>query len=96
MDSSYIRYQTIGTTPNRKFIVSYYVKYYNCSGSNKYTDFQIVLFETTNIIRINVAAHPGCSGYISTQGMSNYDNSKWIGPPNRNNKNWGGTVNSSV
>lgn len=40
--SDYIRYQTIGSAPNRKFIVSYHVRYYSCQ--TVVTDFQIVLF----------------------------------------------------
>ena len=90
----YIRYQTIGTAPYRKCVVSYHVGYYGCFGST-FTDFQFVLHETTNKITINVASHPGCSGRAALQGLSNQANNQRVITPNRNGTNWGGTVNSS-
>jgi len=87
----FIRYQTIGTAPNRQFIVSYHMSYYSCRGS--WTDFQIVLFETSNNIQINVASHPTCGNAL--QGLSNQANNQWAIPTGRNGQNWTGTVNSS-
>lgn len=89
----YLNYQTIGSSPNRKFIVSYHVGYYSCR--NKFTDFQIVLFETTNIIRINIASHPGCNKK-SNQYIKNNDNSKRVDTPNKFGTVWDGTVNFSI
>jgi hypothetical protein len=90
----YIRYQTIGTSPNRKFVVSYHVGYYGCFGST-FTDFQIVLSETSNNIQINVASHPGCNSGNALQGLSNQTNNQWAITPGRNGTNWTGTTNSS-
>jgi len=90
----YIRYQTIGTSPNRKFVVSYHVGYYGCFGST-FTDFQIVLSETSNNIQINVASHPGCNSGNALQGLSNQTNNQWAATPGRNGTNWTGTTNSS-
>lgn len=87
----FIRYQTIGTTPNRKFVVSYRMDYYGCRGN--WTEFQIVLYETTNNIRINVATHPTCG--TALQGLSNQTNNAWVTTPGRNGTNWTGTTNSS-
>ena len=87
----FIRYQTIGTTPNRKFVVSYRMDYYGCRGN--WTEFQIVLYETTNNIRINVATHPTCGNAL--QGLSNQANNAWVTTPGRNGTNWTGTTNSS-
>jgi len=87
----FIRYQTIGTSPNRKFVVSYHMSYYSCRSS--WTDFQIVLFETSNNIQINVASHPTCGNAL--QGLSNQANNQWAIPTGRNGQNWTGTVNSS-
>ena len=70
----YIKYQTIGSSPNRKFIVSYHVGYFKCR--DRFTDFQIVLFETTNTIRINIKSHPGCVNTILNQYIRNSDNTK--------------------
>ena len=87
----FIRYQTIGTAPNRQFIVSYHMSYYSCRSS--WTDFQIVLFETSNNIQINVASHPTCGNAL--QGLSNQANNQWAITPGRNGQNWTGTTNSS-
>jgi len=87
----FIRYQTIGTSPNRKFVVSYHMSYYSCRSS--WTDFQIVLFETSNNIQINVASHPTCGNAL--QGLSNQANNQWAITPGRNGQNWTGTTNSS-
>ena len=87
----FIRYQTIGTSPNRKFVVSYHMAYYSCRSS--WTDFQIVLFETSNDIQINVATHPACGNAL--QGLSNQANNQWAIPFGRNGQNWTGTTNSS-
>lgn len=87
----FIRYQTIGTAPNRKFVVSYRMDYYGCRGN--WTEFQIVLYETTNKIQINVATHPTCG--TALQGLSNQANNAWVTTPGRNGTNWTGTTNSS-
>lgn len=88
----FIRYQTLGTTPNRKFVVSYHMDYYGCRGN--WTDFQMVLYETTNNIQINVATHPTCGNAL--QGLSNQSNNQWAIPTGRNGQNWTGTTNSSM
>ena len=93
----FVRYQTIGSSPNRKFVVSYHIGYYSCNSSTTlFTDFQIVLSETTNTIQINVSTHPGCSSGASLQGISNNNNSQIITTTGRNGVNWSPTSNSSV
>lgn len=87
----FIRYQTLGTAPNRRFVVSYRMDYYSCRGN--WTEFQIVLYETTNKIQINVATHPTCG--TALQGLSNQANNAWVTTPGRNGTNWTGTTNSS-
>lgn len=93
----FVRYQTTGSQPNRRFIVSYHIGYYNCrTTTTLFTDFQIVLTETTNTVRINLLSHPGCASLSSLQGISNSNNSQIITTPGRNGSNWSGTSNSSV
>jgi hypothetical protein len=93
----FVRYQTTGSQPNRRFIVSYHIGYYNCrTTTTLFTDFQIVLSETTNTVRINLLSHPGCASLSSLQGISNSNNSQIITTPGRNGSNWSGTSNSSV
>jgi len=93
----FVRYQTIGSSPNRKFVVSYHIGYYSCnSNTTLFTDFQIVLNETTNLIQININSHPGCSSGASLQGVSNNNNSLIVTTTGRNGINWSPTTNSSV
>lgn len=93
----FVRYQTIGLAPNRRFVVSYHIGYYNCrTNTTLFTDFQIVLTETSNTIRINLLSHPGCASLASLQGISNSNNSQIITTTGRNGVNWSGTYNSSV
>jgi hypothetical protein len=93
----FVRYQTIGSSPSRKFVVSYHIGYYSCNSNNSlFTDFQIVLSETTNLIQINVNSHPGCASGASLQGVSNQNNSLIVTTPGRNGVNWSPTTNSSV
>ena len=93
----FVRYQTIGSSPNRKFVVSYHIGYYSCnSNTTLFTDFQIVLSETTNLIQINVSSHPGCSSGASLQGVSNNNNSLIVTTTGRNGVNWSPLTNSSI
>jgi len=93
----FVRYQTIGSSPNRKFVVSYHIGYYSCnSNTTLFTDFQIVLSETTNLIQINISSHPGCSSGASLQGVSNNNNSLIVTTTGRNGVNWSPTTNSSI
>lgn len=80
----YVKYQTTGQVPYRKFILSYHVGYYICRTSTTlFTDFQVVLYETSNLIRINVQSYPSCNGLSSIQGIINQDGSNQIYTPNR-------------
>lgn len=55
-----IRYQTIGTAPNRVFILEYCnIPMFSCTGL-LFTD-QIKLFETSNIIETHITNKPLCS-----------------------------------
>lgn len=89
----YINYQTIGSAPNRKFVVSYHVGYKDCP--TVFADSQIVLYETPNIIKVNVKSHPGCNNYWAIQGIINQNHPSTY-TPGRNNTNWSGTTNDSV
>jgi hypothetical protein len=65
--SGTIKYTTIGTVPNRKFVLSYdsvYVGLANNADST-YSTGQIVLYETTNVIEMYIAyAKPIYSGML--------------------------------
>lgn len=86
-----IYYQTIGSIPNRKLVVSFNsVPHFGC-GSNLHT-FQIVLYETTNVIDINLANKPICGSVNATQGLVNSDNSRVVPVDGRNASLWSVTV----
>ena len=58
----YIKYQVLGTAPNRRLVVSWN----NCpmfSCTSNFGTFQIVLFETTNIIETRIQNKPACTSW---------------------------------
>lgn len=95
----FIRYSTLGSAPNRQFIVDYHMGYYACaSNATLFTDFQIVLNEN-GTIALNTIAHPGCSNRPAIQGISslaaNNNDRIRVYTPGRNGTNWSGVSNSS-
>jgi large repetitive protein len=95
--------KTFGVAPFRKFVINYNeVNHFNCTGfDTKKSTFQVVLYETTNEIDINVKSKPQtCAGNIqnangfSLIGLNNSDGSKGIAPPNRNTGLWEATNES--
>ncbi len=85
--SANIYYQTIGTAPNRKLVVSFNnVPHYGCR-SNLHT-FQFVLYETTNVIDINTVNKPLCGGNNATQGLVNSAGTTVVPVDGRNASQW--------
>ena len=57
--SGLISYENIGTSPNRKFVVTFdSIAMFSCN--TKYSTTQIILFETTNIIEIHIGNKDTC------------------------------------
>jgi GEVED domain/Secretion system C-terminal sorting domain len=75
-DNGQIRYQTIGTAPNRKLVVqfSHFHKKFNY---DHVMNFQIILLETTNqidlVYNFDNAYNAGISGQVGLRGASNAD-----------------------
>lgn len=92
-----IKYQTIGTAPNRKFVVSWdNVPMFSCT--TYYGKFQIVLNETTNIIENHLTNKPNCPGWAggtATQGVHNLAGTVAFTAPGRNSTAWT-TTNEST
>lgn len=85
--TSNIYYQTTGTAPNRKLIVSFYnTPHYSCRTT--YYTFQFVLYETTNVIDINILAKPLCGSNLATQGLINSTNTTVVPVGGRNAASW--------
>jgi len=95
-----IYYQISGTAPCRAFVVSFYhIPYYgdpnsvspgSCSGA-LYATYQIVLYETTNVIDINIGNKASCSGWnggLGIEGIQNAGGSSAVAVTGRNNTVW--------
>ena len=76
----YMRYQTTGTAPNRKLIVSAHLTYY--SNRNAWVDYQIVLFEGTNKIWTTITSQGWTP--TATQGVENHTGTLAATPTGRN------------
>ncbi|MBL4593593.1 MAG: T9SS type A sorting domain-containing protein, partial [Flavobacteriales bacterium] len=70
-----IRYQVLGTAPNRRFVITFdQIPYYSCN-SLLFTG-QLKLFETTNDIEMHIATKVVCSGWNGGDaiiGLHNYN-----------------------
>jgi hypothetical protein len=85
--SANIYYTTTGTVSNRKLIVSFYnCPHYSCR-TFSYT-FQFVLYETSNVIDLNMLSKPQCGGYLATQGLVNSTNTVVVPVGGRNASAW--------
>lgn len=87
--SNCVKYETVGTAPNRKLIVTWdEVPMFWCGTEGT---FQIVLHETTNIIDNHLIEIPSCppwgDGY-SVQGLENADGDVAFSAPGRNYAVW--------
>lgn len=89
----YICYQTLGTAPCRRLVVSWRnVPMYSCT-SLKGT-FQIILYETTNLIENHITNKPNCpswAGGTGVQGIHNLAGNVGITVPGRNSTQWTAT-----
>ena len=84
--NGFIRYQTLGSAPNRIFVLTYSVIPFCCTNSAPYSTGQIKLFETSNLIEI----HNGSvgSGGTKTQGIMNLSGTAGFAVVGRNAVNW--------
>ncbi|GBL36281.1 hypothetical protein EMGBS15_18760 [Filimonas sp.] len=82
-----ITYQTIGSAPNRRMLVTFTNINHCCSGSNNPVTFQIKLYETTGIIAIHTGSCPSDGG-VHTQGIENADGTSAITASGRNQANF--------
>lgn len=88
--SPYIRYQTQGIAPYRRLVVQWTAcPLYQCTASNG--TFQIVIYESTNIIENFITNKPVCSvwaGGTATQGLHNMSGTVAVTAPGRNSSVW--------
>ncbi len=85
-----IAYEILGEAPCRKLVVSYYdVPMYLCS--NNKSNFQIVLYETTNIIEVYIKEKSVCEWWNNGNavlGIQNADGTQGVSPKGRNTSVW--------
>lgn len=89
----YIKYQTIGTAPNRKLVVTFdQIPMFSCTSTKG--KFQIVLHETTNIIENHLWTKPACATWpggnpnFSVQGIHNANGTAAVTVAGRNSASW--------
>lgn len=86
----YIRYETVGTAPNRKLVVSWdEVPMFDC-WYTEFGSFQIVLHETTSIIDNHLTHKPNCLSWFptGTEGVHSLDGTLAYWAPGRNGTTW--------
>jgi gliding motility-associated-like protein len=94
--NSVLYYATVGTAPNRKFVVSYNnMRLFSSSCNNKECTFQVVLNETTNIVEMHIAKKDTCAAAglgsvinFATLGLQNSNATASITAPGKNGSIW--------
>ena len=85
-----IQYQTIGTAPNRKFVVIYKnIMMFSCSTQCNY--MAIILYETSNIFELHIGNKPLCTSWnsgLAIQGSENLPMNLAHITPGRNLSVW--------
>jgi len=85
-----IRYQTQGTAPNRRFVVSYVdLPMFQCTSQRG--TFQIVLYECSQIIEVFIQRKPPCltwAGGTAVLGLHNISGTAAVVVPGRNSTQW--------
>ncbi len=81
-----IYYQTIGSAPNRRLVISFLAIPHYGSFNTPVTS-QISLFEGSNIIEIHSTSIPALSG-LHTMGIENKDGTMGLAVPGRNASTW--------
>ncbi|MBK7310273.1 MAG: gliding motility-associated C-terminal domain-containing protein [Sphingobacteriaceae bacterium] len=92
----YICYQTLGVAPCRRLVVSWrQCPMYSCT-TTKGT-FQIIIYETTNLIENHLTSKPACTqwaGGTAVEGIHNLAGTIGITVPGRNSTQWTATNNA--
>ncbi len=85
-----VQYQTLGTAPNRRFIVLWRdISSFGCNGNCNY--IASILYETSNNIEVHIGQTPACPGWnggLKIQGTENNAGTVAHITPGRNNTQW--------
>jgi len=89
----YITYQTLGLSPNRTLVVTWFnCPFYSCTTVTG--SFQIVLYETSNLIDNTLANKPACltwAGGTAVQGLHDITGTLAVTVLGRNSTQWTAT-----
>lgn len=70
-----VQYQTIGTAPNRRFVVLYQdVSYFSSSCNGKCNYMAAVFYETSNIVEMHIGNKDSCPAWNSGLGITGIQN----------------------
>ncbi|RAR70160.1 hypothetical protein CLV55_11272, partial [Flavobacterium aciduliphilum] len=90
-----IKYVVTGVAPCRKMIVNVSdMGLYQCNQGQGLQESQVILYESTNIIDINIKKRTSCTGWNSGSGvigLVNDTGTSGIAPPTRNTGTWTAT-----
>lgn len=82
-----ISWEVMGTAPNRMFVVSFNnLHSWSCTSTG--STFQMVLYETTNVIEVYIETRCNING---TVGIQNGDATSFASAPGRNGGSWSAT-----
>jgi gliding motility-associated-like protein len=87
---NYIRRQVYGTAPFRRLVVSYNaIPFFSCTST--LGTFQIIIYETTNVVETHILNKPACTqwaGGTATHGLHNMNGTIGVIVPGRNSAQW--------
>lgn len=85
-----IQYETIGTAPNRMFVVLYKdMNFFSCTSVCNY--MAAIFYETSNVVEVHIGEKPLCNswnGGLAIQGTQNAPGTVAHITPGRNNTQW--------
>ena len=91
-DGGEISYMILGSAPSRQFVVNYFdVPHYGSSCDGYTSTSQIILYESSNVIDINIIDRQSCpdwNGGLGVVGIQNIDDTIAFTPPDRNTGVW--------
>ena len=87
-----INYVILGSAPSRQFVVNYNEVWHFGTNCNQYVSTsQIILYESSNTIDINIFDKPICTDWndgLAVVGIQNIDDTIAFTPPDRNTGAW--------
>ncbi|MFC7358473.1 hypothetical protein ACFQO1_12300, partial [Jejudonia soesokkakensis] len=91
-DPTQINYLVAGTAPFRSFILNFDdVEHFGSSCSSFSTTQQVILYESSNVIEVNLVDKPACTGWNggrATLGIQGNNTGEFAVPPGRNTGVW--------